>query len=177
MQAAFYSWRSGLYTKPGLNSRCGGGRSSGPPLSVADLIFHFRRPGAFGLTSGCCRLGFSFEDFLPLPVGTEFGAGVELGFQPVGSAAVWTYGIPQGDPFCGFDVFGHCRFSLTKVQSIRGPDAHDHSLSFSGFLGHPAEGAGDFGGRSGRFLRLVLLPVEFGDPGVEFGAAPMSAAA
>jgi len=108
---------------------------------------------------------------------TEFGAGAELGFQPIDSAAVWTRSNSQGDPFCGFDVFGQRRFSLTEVQNIRTADAFGHSLAFGRIFGHPVEGAGHFGGGSGRLVGLCFLPVEFGDLGVEFGSAAMSAAA
>jgi hypothetical protein len=118
-----------------------------------------------------------FECFLPLPVRTEFGACAQLGFQPVDGAAVWTCSNSQSDPFCGFDVCGQRHLSLTSVQDIGTADAFGHSLTFGRVLGHPVEGAGDFGGGSGRLVRLGLFPVEFGDPGVEFGAASASAAA
>jgi len=114
---------------------------------------------------------------LPLPVRTEFGAGPELGFQPIDSAAVWTCSDSQGDPFCGFDVFGQRRFSLTEVQILRTADAFGYSLTLGRILRHPVEGAGHFGGGGSRLVRLGLLPVEFGDPGVEFGTASASAAA
>lgn len=119
----------------------------------------------------------SLESFVLLPVGTEFGAGAELCFQPVDSAAVWSWSRPQADPFCGLDVFGQSRFSLSMVLDVCGADAFGGSLAFGGILGHPVEGAGDCGGCSGRFVRFGLLPVEFADPGVEFGAASVSAGA
>ncbi len=119
----------------------------------------------------------AFEGFMPLPVRAEFGAGSELSVQPVDNAAVWTCSSSQGDPFCGFDVFGQRRFSLTKVQNICGGDAFGNSLSFGRALWHPIEGAGDFGGGSSRLVRLGLFPVEFGDSGIEFGAAAIRAAA
>jgi hypothetical protein len=123
------------------------------------------------------QLCISFECFLPLPVRAECGAGAELGFQPINSAAVWTCSNSQGDPFCGFDVFCQRGFSLTEVQNIRTADAFGYSLTFGRILGHPVEGAGHFGGGSGRLVRLGLLLVELGDPGVQFRTAPMSAPA
>jgi hypothetical protein len=108
---------------------------------------------------------------------TEFGAGAELCFQPVDGAAVRSRSDSQGDPFCGFDVFGQRRFPLTEVQNIRTADAFGHSLTLGRILRHPVEGAGHFGGGGSRLVRLGLLPVEFGDPGVEFGTASASAAA
>jgi len=114
---------------------------------------------------------------LPLPVRAEFGAGPELGFQPIDSAAVWTRSNSQGDPFCGFDVCGQRRFPLTLVQNIRTADAFGHSLTLGRILWHPVEGAGDFGGRGSRLVRLRLLPVEFHDSGIEFGTASASPAA
>ena len=51
------------------------------------------------------------------------------------------------------------------------------SLTLGRIFGHPVEGAGHFGGSRSRCGRFGLLPVEVGDPGVEFGAAPMGAGA
>ena len=176
--ATFGSSRGGhdVHLNSGLNRRGGQRRIDWHWLS-RNLIFHPRRPADFVRVGGGRQLCVSFECLLPLPVRTECGAGAELGFQPTHSTAVWTCGNSQGDAFCGFDVFGQRRFSLTEVQILRTADAFGYSLAFGRIFGHPVEGAGHFGGGSSRLVRLGLLPVEFGDPGVEFGATTASAAA